>query len=149
MTLLQKLDKFRKKVSAVKKDAVNPYYKSSYATLESVLETIEPVLEELNIGFIQKIQNMGLYTKVYDIDNEEDNIDSITPLIIAENDMQKLGSAITYARRYSLVSIFCLEQEDDDGNATLTTQVLNTFDGSKIIYEDKENLKNAINQYID
>ena len=59
--------------------------------------------------------------------------------------MQKLGSAITYARRYSLVSIFNLEQEDDDGNATLSQKVLNTFKGSKIV--DHPSVE-TITQYI-
>ena len=36
--------------------------------------------------------------------------------------MQGMGSAITYARRYSLASVFCITQEDDDGNGTVKTQ---------------------------
>ena len=145
MSLLIKLNDFRQKVNAVKKDAKNPFYKSNYATLEAVMETIEPTLNELRINYIQLIENSTLKTIVYDVDKEEDKIVSITPLLTAENDMQKLGSAITYARRYSLVSIFNLEQEDDDGNATLSQKVLNTFKGSKIV--DHPSVE-TITQYI-
>lgn len=133
MTLLSKLNEFRKQVEVVKKDAKNPFYKSNYATLEAVIETIEPVLDNLQINYLQIIEGMTLKTIIYDVDNEADKIESTTPLLIAENDMQKLGSAITYARRYSLVALFNLEQEDDDGNKTLKDEVLNTFKNAKVV----------------
>lgn len=146
MSLKSKLNLFRQKVDAVKKDAKNPFYRSNYATLESVMGTIEPALNELKINYLQIIDNMSLKTIVYDVDNEDDKIESITPLIIAENDMQKLGSAITYARRYSLVTIFNLEQEDDDGNKTLNNKILATFEGAKTVEND--DLLENIKQYI-
>ena len=40
--------------------------------------------------------------------------------MLGKNDMQALGSAITYARRYALVSMLGLEQDDDDGNKACT-----------------------------
>ena len=149
MSLLTKLNDFRNKVDTVKKDAKNPFYKSKYATLEAVMGTIEPVLNELKINYLQLIENMSLKTIIYDVENENDKIESITPLIIGDNDMQKLGSAITYARRYSLVSIFNLEQEDDDGNSTLSNKVLNTFQGAKIVNNnDKKPSIEDITSYI-
>ena len=50
MSLLKKLNDFRQKVNVVKKDAKNPFYKSNYATLEAVMETIEPTLNDLKIN---------------------------------------------------------------------------------------------------
>lgn len=116
--LLQKLNEFRKTVGIVRKDATNPFYNSKYATLESVLNTIEKPLNDLNLGYIQLIDGENLKTIIYDADSDE-KIESSIKLIVATPDMQKLGSAITYARRYSLVAMLGLEQEDDDGNATI------------------------------
>lgn len=115
MSIYKKLNEFKSKVGAITKDANNPFHKNKYATIESVLRTIEEPLNDVGLGFYQSVEDMALKTVVYD--SEGDNtIISTVPLILAKNDMQQLGSAITYARRYGLVSIFGLEQEDDDGN---------------------------------
>ncbi|MEO1944415.1 MAG: ERF family protein, partial [Candidatus Thioglobus sp.] len=47
-------------------------------------------------------------------------IESNVRLLLPSADMQKLGSAITYARRYALISMFALETADDDGNDAIT-----------------------------
>lgn len=114
MSIYEKLLDFKSKVGAVKKDGNNPFHKSKYATIESVLDTIEKPLKECGLGFIQCPQQDGLKTIVFSNDSDF-TIESFVPYIGA-TDMQKLGSAITYARRYALVSMFGLEQEDDDGN---------------------------------
>lgn len=112
--IYSKIIKFKAIVGAIKKDGLNPHYKNKYATIESVLEAIEQPLKEVGLGFIQCPQETGLKTIVF-CDNGETILESFVPYIGA-TDMQKLGSAITYARRYALVSMFGLEQEDDDGN---------------------------------
>lgn len=115
MSIYKKLNDFKSKVGAITKDANNPFHKNKYATIESVLKTIEQPLSDVGLGFYQSVEDMALKTVVYD--SESDNIIiSTVPLILAKQDMQQLGSAITYARRYGLVAIFGLEQEDDDGN---------------------------------
>lgn len=113
--IYQKLNDFRSKVGAVKKDKTNPHFKSKYATIESVIETIEKPLNECGLGYYQTIQDDILETTVFNTDISSEIIQS-TVKLLGVTDMQKLGSAITYARRYSLVTIFGLEQEDDDGN---------------------------------
>jgi len=115
MSIYKKLNEFKKSVGAIKKDSTNPHYKNRYASIESVLDTIEKPLLDAGLGFIQCVEDLNLITTIYD--TESDNIlTSKIPLILNKNDMQQLGSAITYARRYGLVSMFGLEQEDDDGN---------------------------------
>lgn len=115
MSIYKKLNEFKKSVGAIKKDSTNPHYKNKYASIESVLDTIEKPLLDAGLGFIQCVEDLNLITTIYD--TESDNIlTSKIPLILNKNDMQQLGSAITYARRYGLVSMFGLEQEDDDGN---------------------------------
>lgn len=115
MSIYKKLNEFKKSVGAIKKDSTNPHYKNKYASIQSVLDTIEKPLLDAGLGFIQCVEDLNLITTIYD--TESDNIlTSKIPLILNKNDMQQLGSAITYARRYGLVSMFGLEQEDDDGN---------------------------------
>lgn len=113
--IFKKLNDFKKKVGVVRKDSTNPHFKNKYATIESVLETIENPLSECGLGFYQSVKDMTLETVVYDFETGETLV-SVVPLIMTKQDMQQLGSAITYARRYGLVSMFGLEQEDDDGN---------------------------------
>ena len=114
MSIYKKLLEFKASVGVVKKNGNNPFHKSKYATIESVLETIEQPLKERGLGFVQCPMETGLKTIVFSED-DTNTIESFIPYIGA-TDMQKLGSAITYARRYALVSMFGLEQEDDDGN---------------------------------
>ena len=113
--IFKKLNDFKSKVGAVRKDSTNPHFRNKYATIESVIETIEKPLLDANLGFYQSVKDMTLETVVYDVESGETLV-SVVPLIMTKNDMQQLGSAITYARRYGLVSMFGLEQEDDDGN---------------------------------
>lgn len=114
MSIYKKINEFNKSVGAVKKNATNPYHKSKYATLENVMEVIAGPLEKCKIDYIQIPLENGLKTIIFDLETDE-KLEGYIPYVGAV-DMQKLGSAITYARRYALVSMFGLEQEDDDGN---------------------------------
>jgi hypothetical protein len=115
MSIYIKLNEFRKKVGAIKRDGTNPHFKNKYATIESVLDTIESPLNQSGLGFIQCVHGLELITTIYDTESDE-RIESKIPLLLNKQDMQQLGGAITYARRYALVSMLGLEQEDDDGN---------------------------------
>lgn len=114
MSIYNKLNEFSKVVGKVKKNGTNPFHKSKYATLESVMDTIENPLSEIGLGYVQIPTETGLKTVIYDLDSK-DTIEGFISYVGA-SDMQKLGSAITYARRYALVTMFGLEQTDDDGN---------------------------------
>jgi hypothetical protein len=108
-------------IGAVSKNAKNPFFKSNYADINNVIETITPVCESLGIVFTQCPKVIDgkdvLYTRLTLQDNNEQFIDSEVRLLLPSADMQKLGSAITYARRYALISMFGLETEDDDGQS--------------------------------
>ena len=114
MSIFKKINEFSKIVGKVKKNGTNPFHKSKYATLESVMDTIENPLIEIGLGYVQIPTESGLKTVIYDLESE-DTIEGFISYVGA-TDMQKLGSAITYARRYALVTMFGLEQTDDDGN---------------------------------
>ena len=117
LKILKKLEKFQSLVGAVKKDGKNPFFKSNYATLNSVLDTIGGHLETCGLLVVQNPMVDKLETIIFDVESGE-SIRSEIPYIQI-SDMQKLGSAITYARRYALMSMFNLEAEDDDGNGAM------------------------------
>jgi len=104
-------------VGSVKKTANNPHFRSKYADLEAVMEACSDALEKNGLAVWQSINEEGdrLITRLYHSSGQW--MEGYTPLIIAKNDMQGLGSAYTYARRYGLMSIMGIAPEDDDGNA--------------------------------
>ena len=121
MSIQSKLFEFRQQSVAVKKNAKNPFFKSNYADINSVIDSITPILNELGLVFTQcpdiKDGVEVLTTRVTIAEDPKEYIESNVRLLLPSADMQKLGSAITYARRYALISMFGLETEDDDGNS--------------------------------
>jgi hypothetical protein len=119
-TLAQAMLDFRVNVDSVTKDGTNPHYGNAFATYNAVQEAITPTLDMLGMVVIQAPMILDgtnvLNTKIYLADNPSDTIESNLPLLTPKNDMQQLGGALTYARRQSLVSLFGLASEDDDGN---------------------------------
>lgn len=98
-------------------DSDNPHYKAKYASLESVLEAVKPAMSKNNLFAFQAPSMIeGRKVLVTRITHESGQFYEFeTPLITTKDDMQQLGSAITYARRYALSAAFNLTQQDDDG----------------------------------
>lgn len=117
-TIYQKLLDIQEEIGGIKKDATNPFFKSKYFDINSLLEQIKPVLNKNGIIVLQGLTNiegkLALSTKLIDSFDGE-SIETICP-IPEMADPQKAGSAITYFRRYALQSLLALEAEDDDGN---------------------------------
>ena len=130
MSIQSKLFEFRQQSVAVKKNAKNPFFKSNYADINSVIDSITPILDELGLVFTQcpdiKDGVEVLTTRVTIAEDPKEYIESNVRLLLPSADMQKLGSAITYARRYALISMFGLETEDDDGNSASQNVSKNT-----------------------
>jgi hypothetical protein len=106
----------------VGRDGTNPHFKSRYATLENVTETIRPVLQEFGVLFMQAPGNidehsvMSLTTWLIHSESGETFSTTIgVPLV--KRDPQGVGSAITYACRYSLMALLGLPPVDDDGES--------------------------------
>ena len=96
------------------KDAKNPHFKNDYATLESVIDASKQVLLRNNIVVLQSLSDKSLTTRLQHASGEF--FESEITLLVDKNNMQGMGSAITYARRYSLAAILNMSQADDDGN---------------------------------
>lgn len=104
------------------KGAVNPHFKSKYADLGAVIDAIKPPLIKHGLFFTQRCHGTsgdgGVFveTVLHHSGGEEM---SLGELFVPANkqDAQGFGSALTYARRYSLMTAFGVPAEDDDGNA--------------------------------
>ena len=128
--IYKKLLEFQKLGISVKKTSINPHFKKSYADLNEVLDKVTKPLNDLGVLIFQshhtKESDAGLYTQLFD--TEDDTfVESFLPYVQKEN-AQKLGANITYNRRYSLVTMLGLEDEDDDGNKASSTKVTNEAD---------------------
>lgn len=102
------------------KDSKNPHFKSTYADLASVMDACIPALTANGIAVIQPTgeDEMGRFVKTILVHGESgESAECRVPLIVAKNDMQGFGSAVTYARRYGLMSMAGVAPDDDDGNA--------------------------------
>lgn len=114
---LNKLLEFQKKVGAITKDETNPFFKSKYFDINGLIKDIKPVLDELGLVLVQPIKvaegKNVLFTVLYD--GGANLLES--SMILPDNiDPQKMGSAITYYRRYAIQSMLLLQAEDDDAN---------------------------------
>ena len=115
MNIYSKLAAVKKEIGAISKDSTNPFFKSKYFDINSLLRHVEPLLDKNGLLLLQPIMEGELYTEIVDVDSEERIVSSIA--LPNMDDPQKLGSAITYYRRYTLQSLLGLQAEDDDANA--------------------------------
>jgi len=124
--LAKALSNFQGKMTAIKKDAVNPFYKSKYATLDTIWETIRKPLSENGLSVAQTMNLIEgknvLETTLYHTSGEWiSGTQLVNPI---KDDPQSLGSAISYARRYSLSAILgIVADEDDDANIATKAEV--------------------------
>jgi hypothetical protein len=99
---------------------VNPHFKSKYADISSVIDAIKPALAKYGLGFTQHSQPSedGVIVETVVHHRSGDRL-GLGALFVPANkrDAQGFGSALTYARRYSLMTAFGVPAEDDDGNA--------------------------------
>lgn len=116
------LNKAQSEFMVAKKDAKNPFFKSKYATLNSVYEAVAPALLSNGFTIIQPIVDNNVETTLVHASGQF--ITSSCPIVCAkQNDPQAMGSAITYARRYSLASLLgVMTDEDDDGEKAMGRQ---------------------------
>lgn len=102
------------------KDSKNPFFKSTYADLNSVREACIPALNKHGISVLQP--NVYIdgkpFVQTLLLHESGEYISGFTEIVFAkQNDAQAHGSGVTYARRYGLQSICNIGSEDDDGNA--------------------------------
>lgn len=111
----------QKEMPNVAKDSKNPFFKNSYASLTAVLNAVRPILNAHGITIIQSPiegkDGLGcLALETILLHESGESISSISVVPLAKGDPQAYGSALTYARRYSLASMTGLATDDDDAN---------------------------------
>jgi hypothetical protein len=118
--LAKALSAFQSEVKQPTKDKENPFFKSKYVDLQSVVQAITSVANKHGLSFIQYPLNqenkVGIVTIVLHSSGEYIESEPIfaTPV---KQDAQATGSVITYLKRYSLSAMFGItSDEDDDGN---------------------------------
>lgn len=103
----------------VAKSATNPFFKSKYAPLPEVMETIQPLLAKHKLAVMQPMTHLDGEPAIKTILVHESGemIEEVSPVFLDKKSAQSHGSAITYARRYGLMSLLGLvADEDDDGH---------------------------------
>lgn len=121
-------------IEGVTKDAKNPHFKNTYITLGTLLDKVLPVLTAKGLVLTQTpcfVENVGpvspaLRTELTHVKSGT-SVFGTVPLMLERDNPQGLGSAITYARRYALMSMLSLvADEDDDGQkASPVREVVN------------------------
>lgn len=107
---------FQVKVDSIKKDAKNPFFKSTYASLSNILDAIKIPLTECGLTLSQFPEgDYGLTTRILHESGEW--MEASYSMKPVKDDPQGRGSCITYQRRYAIAAILSLNiDEDDDGN---------------------------------
>jgi len=113
--IYKKIFDLQSEIGVISKDANNPFFKSKYFDINSLIKQLHPLLIKNKLVLLQPIVNGSVKTIIAGLDGSsvESSLELPTNL-----DAQKIGSAITYYRRYTLASLLGLQAVDDDGNNT-------------------------------
>lgn len=129
---LQALSELQASITSVTKNADNPYFKSKYTDLNAIFEEVKPKIKDAGFILVQTVAGDYLDSQLIFIETGE-RVTSHIKLMTVDPNMQQLGSAITYARRYSIIPMLNIECEDDDGNAASGKKV--SFENLKTVEE--------------
>lgn len=122
--LFAALSKAQGEIDSATKDSPNPFFKSTYADLNSVWNACRAALSKNNLCVLQTTDQSekGIVRTTTILGHSSGQwISSSLDIPITKVDAQSIGSAITYARRYTLAALVGVTQqgEDDDGNAAV------------------------------
>jgi hypothetical protein len=104
------------------KDSTNPHFHSSYSSLDACVEAVRPALNKYELYLLQDLtankDSVTVKTVFLHSSGVEIKAGELT-IPVTKLDAQGFGSAITYARRYSLLSACGIAPSDDDGNGAV------------------------------
>jgi len=154
--LFAALSKAQGQMSGAVKDSSNPFFKSKYADLHHVWEAVRGPLSSNSLTVLQatNVVNNKLFVVTTIGHSSGQWMKSITPVKAMKEDPQAMGSAITYARRYSLAAICGIAQMDDDAESAMSRNTIKgQTSGEKIdlvkINKAAEYIKETINADIE
>ena len=114
------LVKAQKAFGPALKSSTNPHFKSRYADLSACVEAVIEGLNGAGIALVQRTSEdtTGVTVETVFIHESGEMLEcGKLHVPAAKHDPQGYGSALTYARRYSLMAACGIAPEDDDGNA--------------------------------
>lgn len=138
------LSKAQGEISPAIKDSNNPFFKSKYADLNSIWSSARVPLSKNGLAIIQTTEKdpggqLNLITTLVHASGQW--VKSAMPVITTKTDIQSLGSALTYCRRYSLSAICGIStDEDDDGEKSMARPKEETKPKPKISKDQVEEL---------
>ena len=113
------LSKAQSEIQSAEKDGTNPHFRSQYATMASLLDACRVPLTKNGLAVIQLPAVAGndvvLTTSLRHVSGQ--SVETVLNIPVTKMDAQGIGSAITYACRYSLAAMVGIASADDDGNA--------------------------------
>lgn len=135
-TLAPALVAAQAEIAGVVKSASNPFFKSNYADLNSVILEIKPIFVKNGFAIIQfpvsDENGVGVLTRVQHTSGEF--IEERFTLPLSKPDPQQAGSAITYAKRYALKALGLMPDLDDDAEGAMYRQPAQVAAGQKETY---------------
>lgn len=120
--VLPKLAAALKVLGTVKKSSDNPFFRSKYANLNDHITVVEEALEKQGLILLQPVSRdeRGSYVESIVVEPESGQfVSSQMDLVLSKQNMQDAGSAVTYARRYTLGALLSMQALDDDGEASV------------------------------
>lgn len=116
--LMAALSKMQGELKMALKDSDNPYFKSKYADLATCINTAKKPMADNGLSVSQHCGFDGNYVRCVTVLGHSSGqyMASTCVIPVTKKDAQGVGSAITYARRYSFSAVIGLSQDDDDGN---------------------------------
>lgn len=118
-SLKEKVFDIKSQIGKISKDSTNPFFNNAkYYDINALLENLQVYLEANRILLTQPLIDDRVYTIIEDLDSGE-TMKSSLKLPDLDNP-QKIGSCVTYYRRYTCASLFALQAEDDDANLAST-----------------------------
>jgi len=134
ITINSALFNLKSQIGKMTKDSQNPFFKSKYFDINQLLEHVEPLAADCGLLILQPIIDGKVRTEIIFVETGEMKISELT---LTENkDPQKVGSEITYFRRYTLGSLLGIQAVDDDGNLAVKP-IKKEFTPSKEISTNK------------
>ena len=129
------LVKAQKAFGPALKSSTNPHFKSRYADLAACVEAVIAGLNDNGIALIQKCYDCanGVMVETMFVHESGEMLEcGILHVPASKQDPQGYGSALTYARRYSLMAACGIAPEDDDGNASRKTEIKSNVSESQV-----------------
>ena len=140
--LIEALSKAQGEMKCAVEDSKNSYFKSKYADITSVWTACRGPLSGNNLAVVQTLEPVNGELCLVSVLGHSSGqwIKSVLPIRVAKDDIQSLGAAITYSRRYSLAALVGICPEDDDGEGAMDRSPKKLEDISPVALELPSNI---------